>query len=257
MLLLRYIGPLVCVLVMTTTLGSPAASSDEALAAVAANFAEASEDLKRRFESESPHVIKLVSGSTGQLYAQIINGAPFDLLLAADQTRPLRLINEDRALAESRFTYATGTLALWSADNSRVGKSAIAILETGDFRILAIANPDLAPYGAAARQLLLALGLAQSLQDKIVQGQNVGQTFSMVATGNAELGLVSLSHVLSKNNQISGSLWDIPNHLYAPIRQDAVLLSRGADNPAAVAFYHFLKGREARSVIASYGYGSE
>ena len=231
--------------------------SAEALVAVAANFLETGEDLKQRFETGSPHKIKLASGSTGQLYAQIVNGAPFDLLLAADRARPERLVEEGGAVAGSRFTYATGRLTLWSADEDLVGKSGVEVLENGAFRALAIANPALAPYGVAAEELLVSLGLAEELQEKIVKGQNVAQAFSMVATGNAEVGLVAMSQVVSPRNQNLGRRWDLPQSLYTPIRQDAVLLSRGADNPAAREFLRFLHSGEARARIALYGYGIE
>ena len=242
---------------MALALAPRLALSETALVAVASNFTEVSEALQHRFEIDSPHLLKLASGSTGQFYAQISNGAPFDLLLAADQARPLRLIEEGHALADSRFTYALGVLTLWSADERRVGESAAQVLEGDEFRILAMANPDLAPYGVAAKQYLVALGLIESLRSKTAQGQNVAQVFSMVATGNADLGLVALSHVLSPRNLTPGVRWDLPTNLYAPIRQDVVLMSRAADNEAAHAFLGFLRSREAKAIIARYGYDIE
>ena len=232
-------------------------SSDEALVAVASNFAEVGEVLKERFETDRTHTLKMVTGSTGQLYAQIINGAPFGVLLAADRARPRRLVEEGHALEDSRFTYALGQLTLWSVAEKHLGKSSIQLLGSGDFRSLAVANPALAPYGAAAMELLAALDLADTLRPKIVQGQNISQTFSMVATGNAEIGLVALSHVISPRNRSTGKRWDLPGDLYLPIRQDAVLLSRGSSNLAAQAFLVYLRSREAKAVIASFGYRTE
>ena len=252
-----YIRWLFNAMVITMAFYSSASSSREALVGVATNFVEAGEDLKFRFELESQHTVKLVTGATGALYAQIINGAPLDLLLAADQDRPQRLVEQGFALGNSRFTYAMGTLTLWSTNPKLGGRNALDVLKAGTFRNLAIANPDLAPYGAAAREVLALLDLNESLKGKIVQGQNVGQTFSMVATGNAELGLVALSHVLSQRNKFSGVRWDVPSEFYHPIRQDGVLLSRGIDNPAARDFYVFLRSEQAKSIITRYGYGTE
>ena len=249
---------LACVLpVMAITVVPRPTLPAEALVAVAANFVEVSEDLKRRFEAGSPHTIKLTSGSTGQLYAQIVNGAPFDLLLAADGARPQRLVEGGDAVAGSRFTYATGRLTLWSADADLVGDHGVEVLKNGAFRTLAIANPALAPYGVAAEELLVNLGVDALLGAKIVKGQSVSQVFSMVATGNAEVGLVALSQVLGPRHRTLGSRWDVPLELYTPIRQDAVLLTRGADNPAAREFLRFLRSRDARAQITLYGYGTE
>jgi molybdate transport system substrate-binding protein len=234
-----------------------AASADEALVAVAANFSEVVERLAANFESASGHSLTVTTGSTGKLYAQIRNGAPFDVLLAADQRRPELLEKEGRAVAGSRFTYAVGRLTLWSPDPERVTADGAETLRSGAFRKLAIANPDLAPYGAAARETLTALGLLDTLGDRVVMGENIGQAHALVATGNAELGFVALSFVLSPRNRTPGSRWDVPQDLHAPIRQDAVLLIRAADNPAARAFLDYLKSAEARAVIESFGYGVE
>jgi molybdate transport system substrate-binding protein len=246
----------VLVAVMALTAGTcGAAQAEEAIVAIAANFAEPMERLQAMFEEESGHTLTLVIGSTGKLYAQITNGAPFDVLLAADQERPARLVEEDQAVADSRFTYAVGRLALWSADPGLIGGGrGEAVLGGGDFGHLAIANPELAPYGKAAQQTLEALGLWDELSPKIVQGENIGQTFQMVATGNAELGFVALSYVLSERNATPGSRWDVPVELHQPIRQDAVLLAHGADNPAAAGFLDFLRSPEAQAVIERFGY---
>ena len=227
-------------------------SAGEALVAVAANFAEALTEIEQRFEEATAHRLRVSSGATGALYAQIARGAPFDVLLAADQERPRRLESEGYAVAGSRFTYAMGRLALWSADPERVrGREA---LSSDGFRALAVANPALAPYGAAAHQALVSLGLYEGLRPRIVEGQNVAQTFALVATGNAELGFVALSQVRSPRAPGSGSRWEVPEDLYAPIRQDAVLLSRAAGNPAARDFLAYLRSGEARRLIAGRGY---
>lgn len=233
------------------------AQADEALAAVATNFAEVMEALAPGFEAASGHRLRLASGSTGKLYAQIVNGAPFDIFLAADQRRPELLAASSSAVYGSRFTYAIGRLALWSPDANRITGDGARVLRRGDFRHLAIANPKLAPYGMAARQTLEELDLWARLQEKIVQGENIGQAFALVATGNAEIGFVALSAVLSPRNRNAGSRWEVPAQMYRPIRQDAVLLAHGAENAAALAFLVYIKGDEARKVIAAFGYGAD
>lgn len=231
------------------------ASAGEARIAVAANFAEAMDDLEPAFESATGHDLIVSTGSTGQIYAQIVNGAPYDIFLAADEERPALLEEQGTAVAGSRFTYAVGRLTLWSAGSQGIGEDGAATLSRGDFRHLAIANPDLAPYGAAALETLAALGLREALKGKIVMGQNVGQAHALVSTGNAELGFVALSSVLALPSGSEGSRWDVPDELYAPIRQDAVLLTRAADNAAARAFLDWLQSDEARAIIAAHGYG--
>lgn len=235
---------------------APPAAGEEALVAVAANFSEVMERLEADFERDSGHRLELVIGSTGKLYAQITHGAPFDVLLAADQKRPELLESEGRAVAGSRFTYAAGRLTLWSPEEGRVDADGEATLRAGAFRSLALANPELAPYGAAAKETLEHLGLWETLAPKIVQGQNIGQAHALVASGNADLGFVALSYVLSPRNDRRGSRWDVPAGLYTLIRQDAVLLSRAADNPAARALLAFLQSEDVRALIESYGYGS-
>ncbi|SHL47858.1 molybdate transport system substrate-binding protein [Roseovarius marisflavi] len=243
-----------CMLLLLTP-GIGAAQAETATIAVATNFAEAAEDLIARFEALNDHRITLVTGSTGKLFAQIIEGAPFDAFLAADQARPARLEAEGRAVVETRFTYAEGRLVLWSATPGVITSDGATVLRAGDFAHLAIANPDLAPYGLAAKQALQGLGLWEALRPKLVMGQNIGQAFSMVATGNAELGLVAKSYAISTRNRQSGGLWDVPEALYDPIRQDAVLLTE--TNVAARDFLAYLKAPEARAVIAGYGYHVE
>ena len=234
---------------------APSACAEDALVAVATNFSEVMERLESDFEQAGDHTLTVTTGSTGKLYAQIRHGAPFDMLLAADQHRPKLLEAESHAVAGSRFTYAVGRLTLWSPDAEHVSVDGSATLRAGSFRKLAMANPDLAPYGAAARETLTALGLLDALQPRMVMGENIGQAHALVATGNADLGFVALSYVLSPRNKPPGSRWDVPEYLYTPIRQDAVLLKRGAGNAAARAFVEFLKTDEARAVIENFGYG--
>jgi molybdate transport system substrate-binding protein len=242
-------------LVATLLVAPLAARADEALAAVAANFAEAAEALVPLFREATGHVLVLTTGSTGKLFAQISEGAPFDLLLAADAETPARLVGDGLGVAGSAFTYAVGKLALWSPDPDRIGEDGRAALEDEGLRFVAIANPELAPYGVAAKEALRSMGLWNVLQPKIVMGQNIGQTNSLVASGAAEMGFVALSAVLSPRTQTRGSRWDVPQELFQPIRQDAVLLAHGADNPAAQAFLDFLQTPDARQVIEAFGYG--
>ena len=232
-------------------------AGDEALLAVAANFAEVIELLEGEFERATGHSLAVSVASTGTLYAQIKNGAPFDILLAADQERPRLLEGEGLAVSGSRFTYAVGRLTLWSPEAGRIASDGAATLKLGDFRKLAIANPDLAPYGFAARETLEALELDETLEERIVMGENIGQTHALVATGNADLGFVALSSVLSPRNETTGSRWDVPQELYTPIRQDAVLLARAAESAAARDFLAWLQSEDARAHIREFGYAVE
>ena len=230
------------------------ASGAEALVAVATNFAGAMTALESAFERDGAHRIRVATGSTGALYAQVTQGAPFDLLLAADRARPERLEAAGHAAPGSRRTYAIGRLVLWSADAARVTSDGVRTLHEATYRKLAIANPELAPYGRAARDMLQALELYEGLRKRIVMGENVGQAHALVATGNAELGLVALSQVMRPGPGGPGSRWDVPPDLHTPIRQDAVLLRHGAQNPAAAAFLRFLFGPGARDIIEAHGY---
>ena len=217
--------------------------------AVATNFAETARELVAAFEETSGHRIELSFGSTGQLYTQITQGAPFDLLLAADRDRPARLVERGLASAAGHTTYAIGRLVLYSRDPAQaVGSDALA---DGRFAHLAIANPVTAPYGAAAVEALRSLGLYGRLESRLVLGANVGQTYQFVYTGAAELGFVALSQVSDQPEQ---SRWIVPSELYSPIRQDAVLLSRAVQHPAALAFSRFLSSKAARAIIERSGY---
>ena len=222
-------------------------SAAEARIAVAANFAPALRALAAAFEARGGGRMVIVVGSTGKLYAQIRHGAPFDALFAADEQRPQLLEQQGRARPGSRFTYAIGRLALWSPEAGRVD-AAGRVLTEGRFRHLAIANPKLAPYGRAARQVLTARGLWPSLRPRLVRGENVAQAWQFVHSGNAELGFVALSQVRQAQ---TGSHWVVPQALYAPIVQQAVLLT---DNPLAADFLRFVRGGEGRAMIESFGY---
>jgi len=243
-------------LALLLVLAAPAARAETALAAISANFKETAEALLPLFREATGHDVTLTTGSTGKLYAQVVAGAPFDVMLSADAATPAALIAAGHAEAGTAFTYATGRLALWSADPGRIGADGRAALADPGLRFLAIANPELAPYGAAAREALVSMGLWAALEPRIVMGQNIGQTHSMVASGAAEIGLVALSAVKSPRAAIAGSHWEVPQRHHAPIRQDAVLLSHGQGSAAARAFLDFLRGREAAEVIARFGYGT-
>ena len=238
-------------LLIATLVAAADAAADEVRVAVATNFASVMNRLAERFEATSGHTVLVSSGSTGGHYAQIKNGAPFEAFFAADTERPRLLESEGNAVPGSRFLYAVGRVALWSARANYVGADG-KVLETGDFRHLAIANPDLAPYGAAARDVLTARGLWDRLQPRLVMGQDIGQTYSFVQTGNAELGFVAWSQLKQPNGAIAGSYWLVPESLHRPIEQEAVLLR---DVPAARALIEFIKSAEAREIIRSYGYG--
>jgi molybdate transport system substrate-binding protein len=229
------------------------AAGAEVHVAVAANFTAPMQAIVADFEKVTGHKAQLAFGSTGKFYAQIKNGAPFDVLLAADAETPARLAKEGLAVRNSRFTYAIGQLALWSAKPGYVDAKG-EVLKQGAFDHLAIANPKLAPYGAAAVETLNGLGLLATLQPRFVEGENIAQTFQFVSTGNAELGFVALSQVYSDGKLKSGSAWIVPASLHSLIRQDAVVLARGKDNPAALALMNYLKKDKARAIIGAYGY---
>ena len=230
-----------------------AAGAAEVQVAVAANFTAPMQAIVREFEQDTGHKAVAAFGATGQFYAQIKNGAPFEVFLAADDDRPARLEAEQQAVPGSRFTYAVGSLALWSAKPGYVDGQG-AVLKQNAFRHLAIANPKTAPYGLAATQVLGKLGVADAIKPKIVEGQSIAQAQQFVATGNAELGFVALSQVYKDGRLTSGSAWLVPAALHDPIKQDAVILAKGKDNPAAQALVDYLKGPKAARIIKSYGY---
>lgn len=231
-----------------------AAQAAEVSVAVAANFTAPMQKIAAEFERDTGHKAQLAFGATGKFYAQIKNGAPFELFLSADDTTPARLEEEGAAVAGSRFTYAIGKLALWSAQPGVVDDRG-EVLGRGSFKHLAVANPRTAPYGAAALEVLRKLGVADALAPKLVTGENIAQTHQFVASGNAELGFVALSQVWADGRLSGGSAWLVPADLHAPLRQDAVILAAGRDKPAARALAEYLRGAKAVAIIKSYGYG--
>jgi molybdate transport system substrate-binding protein len=239
--------------VLALALVGGALHAAETQVAVAANFAEPIKAIAAVLEKTTGHTLQVTVGATGRLYAQIRNGAPFDVLLAADTRAPEQLEADGLAQPGSRFTYATGKLVLWSADPARVDARG-AVLKTGGFRKLAIANQTTAPYGAAAVDVMDKLGLTAALTPKLVQGESIGQTYNFAFTGNAEIAFVAMSQVLEGGRLKGGSMWLVPQNLYAPIRQDAVLLRRASNNEAAKALMQLLRSPNIKTLIRSYGY---
>ncbi len=229
------------------------ARADEIQVAVAANFTAPMKEIATAFEKETGHKIAAAYGATGKFYAQIKNGAPFAALLSADEETPAKVEQEGAAVADSSFTYATGTLVLWSTKPDFVDKKG-KILKKGTFEHLAIANPKTAPYGAAAIQVLTGMGVLDAVQPKFVTGENIAQTLQFVSTGNAELGFVALSQVFKDGKVTAGSAWIVPAKLHKPIRQNAVVLNPGKDQPAVATLMKFLKGDRAKAIIRAYGY---
>ena len=227
--------------------------AEEIQVAVASNFTAPAKAIAAEFQKATGHTAQLSFGASGNFYAQIRNGAPFQILLSADEEIPVKLERERLTVPGSRFTYAVGTLALWSARADLVGGKG-AVLQQAKFAHLAIANPKLAPYGAAAMETLDNLKLAAALQSKLVFGENITQTYQFVSSGNAELGFVALSQIMKDGRISSGSAWIIPAELHHPLKQDAVILAKGRDSPAAAALLRFLQTPAAAAIIQSYGY---
>jgi molybdate transport system substrate-binding protein len=228
------------------------ARADDVAVAVAANFTAPMQRIAAEFEKDTGHKVVPSFGSTGKFYAQIRNGAPFEMLLAADDETPAKLVAENAAVAGSQTTYAIGKLVLWSAKPGVVDENG-AVLKKGDFAHIALASPKLAPYGAAGIETIKALGVHDALAAKIVTAENIGQAYQFVSSGNAELGFVALSQVL-KDGKVEGSAWIVPAKYYQPIRQDLVILAPGRGKPAAEALAKYLKGDKARAIIKAYGY---
>ena len=233
---------------------SLSAHAEEVNVAVAANFTAPMNIIATDFERDTGHKAKLAFGSTGRFYAQIKNGAPFQVLFSADDETPAKLAQEGLAEPASRFTYAIGSLVLWSAKPGLVDANG-AVLKSGKFNKLAIANPKTAPYGRAAIETLTKLGLLSIVEPKFVQGENIAQTFQFAQTGNADLAFVALSQVMKDGKVTEGSAWQIPADMHEPIRQDAILLNSGRGNPAAEALLKYLKTDKVKTVIRSFGYG--
>lgn len=240
----------------TLAVAASAATAADVLVAVAANFTAPAKELAPLFEKATGHKLVLSFGGTGTFYGQIKNGAKFDVLLAADAATPKKAIDEGYGVPGTSFTYAVGRLVFWSADAKRVTDGE-RLLASGDFNKCAVANPKLAPYGLAAYETLKAMGLFEKIRPKFVEGDNIGKTFNFVKTGNADVGFIALSQVAKNGRITSGSGWIVPQNLYQPIRQDAVLLKNGDNPEAARAFLEFLKGAEAVKVKIAYGYGTD
>lgn len=245
---------------MITTLGALAligsacaAHAETVQVAVASNFTAPMKVIAEAFKQDTGHTAEVAYGATGKFYAQIRNGAPFQILLSADEETPAKLEKEGVAPPGTRFTYATGTLVLWSADPALI-KDGAKVLGRNQFRKLAIANPKTAPYGAAAVEVMKALAMDQMLEPKLVQGENIAQTYQFVSTGNAELGFVALSQVFKDGKITEGSAWIVPAELHEPIRQDAVILKSCEGNAAASAFMDYLKRDTVKAIIRSFGY---
>jgi len=243
----------VALYILSMLLLSPWARAEEVQVAVAANFTAPMKIIAAEFEKATGHKAHLSFGASGKFYAQIKNGAPFHVLLSADEKIPERLEQEGLTVPGSRFAYAVGTLALWSARPGFVdGKG--TVLSQGAFAHLAVANPKLAPYGAAAVETLDKLKLTSVLQSKLVFGENIAQAHQFVNSGNAELGFVSLSQVMKEGRITGGSAWIVPASMHRPIRQDAAILASGRENAAAAALMRFLREPVTVAIIQSYGY---
>ncbi len=245
--LIRLLAPVPAILV------SHSIHAAEVSVAVAANFTAPMNAIAVEFARDTGHQARPSFGSSGKFYAQIRNGAPFQMFLSADDETPARLEREGMTLPGSRYTYAIGTLVLWSAAPGVVDANG-EVLKQGQFNKLALANPKLAPYGKAAMEVLTGMGLVDKLTPKFVQGENIAQTWQFVSTGNAELGFVALSQVMKDGRIGSGSGWIVPGKLHSQIRQDAVILKTGQNNPAAEALAKYLKGEKAKKIIQGYGY---
>ncbi len=228
------------------------AQAGEVRIAVAANFTAPAQKIAEQFRADTGHVVKLSFGGTGKFHSQIKAGAPFDVLLAADDETPGKLAAEGLADPASRVTYAQGKLLLWSRQPGLVDAKGQVL--QGNFRKLAIANPKLAPYGLAARETLEGLGLWSGVQGRIIMGESITQTLQFADTGNADLAFIALSQTFKDGKPLVGSQWMPPAHLYKPIRQDAILLAKPQDKAAAEAFLRYLKSAKAGAVIKSFGY---
>lgn len=230
------------------------AHAGEVQVAVAANFAGPLARIGESFTAATGHVLKVSAGATGKLYTQIISGAPFEVLIAADDETPKKLAAGGHAVAGTNFTYAMGRLVLWSAQPGFVDDQGV-VLASDKVKHVAIANPKIAPYGAAAMEVIKARGLGDALTPKLVTAESIAQAYQFAATGNAELGFVALSQVAVPGRPATGSYWTVPSNLYGEIRQDAVLLKAGADNPAAKALLDYLKSEPGKKLIRDFGYG--
>lgn len=253
-LIIKYV---ICVTALLSLLGmavkKPITPSNAINVAIATNFTAPMKVIADEFEKDTGNHLILSFSSSGKIYSQINNGAPFDVFLSADSHKPEQLEHDNLTVKGSRFTYALGSLVLWSPNSDTVDANGAVLLKNA-FHHIAIANPKLAPYGAAAQQVMENLGVWSQQQNKLVQGENIAQTYQFVSTSNAELGFVALSQVMTNGGSISGSSWQVPTELYSPIRQDAVLLAKAKENTAALALMDYLKSDKAVAIIKSYGY---
>ena len=242
------------VLVGCTMLGNPV-GAEEVKVAVASNFLSTLNEIKRQYTQNTGHSLLVSSGSSGKLYAQIRHGAPFEIFFSADAERPILLEQEGLAVQGSRVTYAVGKLTLWSADPTLIKRNGFMVLSEDRFDHMAMANPKTAPYGRAANQVLVKLGVLKKVKKKAVYGENIGQTFQFVFSGNAQLGFVALSQVLDPKVRELGSRWVVPPNLYDPLQQQVVLLENGRRNEAATSFFHYVQSAKAKMIIKRFGYG--
>jgi len=255
---LRFRRLLWLVIILSAAVVLATAKAEEVTVAVATNFTAPMQKIAQAFEQDTGHKVLLAFGATGKFYAQIKNGAPFAVLLSADDETPARLEKEGVAIAGTRFTYAVGRLALWSKNPSLVDDKGQVLLsnntDKNNFKKLAIADPKLAPYGAAAIEVIERMGVIEKVRSKLVQGDSIGQAFQFVMTENAELGFVALSQISIDGRITQGSAWVIPQNLYTPLKQDAVLLPFGKHNSAALALMKYMRTERAQTIIRSYGY---
>jgi molybdate transport system substrate-binding protein len=240
-------------LAAASTLFFVAAQAGEVTVAVAANFTAPMQKIAQAFEQDTGHKAQLAFGATGKFYAQIKNGAPFAVLLAADDETPARLEKEGLAVTGTRFTYATGRLALWSKQPNLVDDKG-EVLRSNSFIKIAIADPKLAPYGIASMEVIHKMGVQANVVPKLVQGESIGQTYQFVSTENAQLGFVALSQISIDGRITQGSAWVVPQSMHTPLKQDAVLLNAGKDNAAAIALLKYLQADKAKTIIRQYGY---
>ncbi|MGZ5007437.1 MAG: molybdate ABC transporter substrate-binding protein [Methylobacter sp.] len=250
MLLTAILRPAVA---LTLLLGSQTSWSATVLVAVASNFTKPMTEIAAAFEKATGHSASLSFGSSGKFVSQFENGGPFEVFLSADDKGPTKLEQSGLAVPNTRFTYALGKLVLWSATPGLVDDQG-QVLSKGGFKHIALADPKLAPYGVAAVEVMKTQGVFDKLRPLFVQGENIAQTHQFISTGNAELGFVAFSQVIDNGKISGGSGWIIPSNLYKPIRQDAILMKTGAENPAAPALMTFLKSPEALAIIRKYGY---
>lgn len=241
-----------CLVLLACTAVTPA-FAEPVLVAVAANFLPPFREVALEFEKTTGHTLRVVSGSSGNFYTQIQNGAPFDVFFSADNERPKKLEDEGLGVKDTRFTYAIGRIVLWSANADLIKGE--ETLRAKNFKRLAIANPKNAPYGVAAMQALQKLELWDHLQPQIVMGESIGQTMGFIESGNAQVGFVALSQVMDPKVKGKGSHWHVPTHLHEPIQQDVILLTKGKENPAAKDLLQFIGGPQAKAIIERYGYG--